>query len=86
MNINLHIERLILDGLPLATKDGAALRAVVEAELERLLSQHADGASWQSGGALPNVRAAAIQLTIESSPAQIGQQIAGSIYGGIETR
>jgi len=83
MNINLHIERLILDGLPLEAKDSAAFRAAVEVELARLLTQNTDAANWQTGGAVPSVRADAIQLKAESSPAQIGQQIAGSIYGGI---
>jgi hypothetical protein len=84
MNINLHIERLILDGLPLEARDGAAVRAAVETELARLLS-HNDGAtSRQTGGATPSVRADAIQVTAQSSPTQIGQQIAGSIYGGID--
>lgn len=83
MNINLHIERLVLDGLPLEAKDGAAIRAALESDLTRLLSQSADVSGWQTGGATPSIRADAIQLTVQSSPAQIGRQIAGSIYGGI---
>jgi tRNA threonylcarbamoyladenosine modification (KEOPS) complex Pcc1 subunit len=83
MNINLHIERLILDGLPLEARDSAALRAAVEGELARLLSQNADISNWRTGGATPSVSAAAIQLAGQSNPMQIGQQIAGSIYGGI---
>lgn len=84
MNINLHIERLILDGLPLEARDGAAIRAAVEAELARLLTENADLSNRQTGYAIPRVRADAIQLAAQSSPAQIGQQIAGSIYGGID--
>jgi hypothetical protein len=83
MNINLHIERLILDGLSLEAKDSAAFRTAVEVELTRLLTQNNDPANWQTGGAVPSLRADAIQLTAESSPAQISQQIAGSIYGSI---
>ena len=83
MNINLHIERLILDGLPLEARDSAVLRAAVEVELARLLSQNADISNRQTGDAMPSVRADAIQLTNETSPAQTGRQIAGSIYAGI---
>lgn len=83
MTINLHIERLILDGLPLEAKDGTILRGAIETELVRLLAQNADISNWQADGATPSVRAEPIQLTAESSAAQIGQQIAGSIYGGI---
>jgi hypothetical protein len=86
MNINLHIERLILDGLPLEAKDGAAIRAAVETELARLLSQNAVIAAGLEigGGATPSLRADPIQVTAQSSPAQIGREIAGSIYGGID--
>jgi hypothetical protein len=83
MNINLHIERLILDGLPLEAADGAALRAALETELARLLTENDLAARWQSGAATPGIRADAIQLMTKSSPAQLGRQIAGSIYGGI---
>ena len=38
MNINLHIERLILDGLPITRQQGPHVQAAVEAELTRLLS------------------------------------------------
>jgi hypothetical protein len=83
MNINLHIERLILDGLALEAGDGTALRAALEIELARLLSQNTDVSNWQTGAAVPSVRADAIQLKAESSSAQIGRQIAGSIYESI---
>jgi hypothetical protein len=83
MNINLHIERLILDGLPLEARDGAILRAIIEVEIARLLSQNADISNWQTSRTPSSVRANAIQLTDESSTAQIGRQIAGSIYESI---
>lgn len=83
MNINLHIERLILDGLPFETRHRTALRAEIEIELARLLTEKGVAANWQSGGATPSLRADAIQLTAQSDAAQIGRQIAGSIYGSI---
>ena len=36
MNIQLHIERLVLDGLPLTRREGALVQAAVETELARL--------------------------------------------------
>ena len=83
MNINLHIERLILDRLPLGAGQGALVQAAVEAELSRLLVQGGIASSLQSGGALPSMRADAIQLTAQSTPAQMGQQIAHSVYTGM---
>jgi hypothetical protein len=83
MNITLHIERLILDGLPIGSGQGATVQAAVEAELSRLLVQGGIAPSLQSGGAVPSVRAEAIQFTAQSTPAQMGQQIAHSVYAGM---
>jgi hypothetical protein len=82
MNINLHIERLILDGLPLERSEGSQVQAAVEAELARLLMANGLGQQFQSGGAVPSVRTPEMQLT-DNSSIQIGQQIARSVYGGI---
>ena len=83
MNINLHIERLILDGLPFAPAHSAQVQAAVEAELSRLLSAGGLHANLQSGAALPSVRADALQLSADSHPTQLGRQIAQAVYGGI---
>ncbi|MCL4705846.1 hypothetical protein KJ068_11830 [bacterium] len=87
MNINLHIERLILDGLPVTRGQSPLVQAVVETELSRLLSERGLASSLQSGGAMPSVRGGGIQLAAKSNPSQIGQQIAQAVYSGIgETR
>jgi hypothetical protein len=83
MNINLHIERLILDGLPIEGLQGPLVQAAVEAELSRLLSARGLHASLQSGIAVPSVRADAVSLNAGNNPKQIGQQIARAVYGGI---
>lgn len=82
MNVNLHIERLILDGLPIESRHGSTVQASIETELARLVTQ-GDLASNLRGGAVPSVRADAIQLASPSTPVQLGRQIAGSIYGSI---
>jgi hypothetical protein len=83
-NIHLRIERLILDGLPLTRSQGALVQAAAEAELSRLLAERGLASSLLSGGALPSLRASAIQLSSDGSPAQLGEQIAQAVYGGIE--
>ena len=83
MNINLHIERLILDGLPIGSLQGPLVQAAVEKELGRLLSAGGLHASLQSGIAVPSVRAGAVSLNGGNNPKQIGQQIARAVYGGI---
>ena len=84
MNINLHIERLILDGVNIAPGQRHLLQASVETELARLL---ADGGLSPSlyGGRRPAVDVATngIQLASGNDPVQLGQQIAQSVYGGI---
>lgn len=84
MNINVHIERLILDGLPVARSQGPLIRAAVEAELARLLAADGLAAGLLAGGALPSVPASAIQLTSNTNPTQLGQQIAQAVHGGLE--
>jgi hypothetical protein len=83
MNINLHIERLVLDGIPLGPGQRPLLQAAMEAELTRLLASGGLSDALQSGGTLFSVRTAGIQLTNNGNPAQLGEQIAGAVYGGI---
>ena len=83
MNINVHIERLVLEGLELGPGQGELVRAAVVAELTRLLTAGGLGAQLQSDAALPSVRADALHLEPAGGPAQIGQQIAQAVYGGI---
>jgi hypothetical protein len=83
MNVNLHIERLILDGLPIEGRDGRSLQLAIEGELTRLLTQSGGTPSLQPGTALPSVRADSIQLPAQSSPAELGRQIAGSVHSGM---
>lgn len=83
MNINLHIERLVLEGLDVGPGQGVQVKAAVEAELTRMLADGGLSGALQSGGALTHVKSAGIQLANVSSPAGLGKQIAGSVYGGI---
>jgi hypothetical protein len=83
MRINLHIERLILDGLPIASSQGPKVRAAVEKELTRLLAAHGLSHELRGGAAVPRVRAGAVQFGKESQPASVGQSIAQAVHEGI---
>lgn len=83
MNIELHIERLVLDGLQLERGQAFYVQAAVEAELTRLLSAQGLSASLQAGGALPGIQANPVHLAPGSTPTQMGTQIAQSVYSGI---
>lgn len=89
MNINLHIERLILDGLSIAEGQGQQVQRAVEQHLTALLAD-ARGARagarqglLGSGATLYRLQAPGIQMAKEAKPACLGEQIAGAVYGGL---
>jgi hypothetical protein len=82
MNINLHIERLILDGVNIAPNQRHLLQASVETELTRLLTEGRLASRLDQGTALPRLTTSSIHIT-GNNPTQLGQQIAQSVYGGI---
>ena len=80
--IKVHIERLVLEGLPVERSQGPQVQAAVEAELSRLMSEGGLAPELASGGAVPSVRAESIRFN-GGNPAQMGRQIARSVYGGM---
>ena len=82
-NIAIHIERLILDGLPVTRSQGPLLQAAIEAELARLLATDGLSPELQAGGAVPALKAGNIQIASDNNPNQLGQQIAQAVHGGI---
>jgi hypothetical protein len=87
MNLHVHIERLILDGLPLTRDQGAGVQAAVEMELSRLLGTGPGEISpeLRAGGAMPSVRAAALSLADTNCPTQIGHRIARTLANTLAT-
>ena len=83
MSIDVHIERLILDGLPITSLQGPQVRAAVEKELARLLAAQGLSAEFRGGIAVPRVSAGAIQIAREIRPARLGQSIARAVHQGI---
>lgn len=83
MNVNLHIERLILEGIDLDPAQRPILQAAVEVELGRLIAEGGVGASLAGGRAVPSLRAHGFQMSGDGNPRQLGRRIAGAVYGGI---
>jgi len=83
MKVRVHIERLILEGLPIADHDGPRVQAAVETGLVGLLASEGLPERLPAGGAVPRVQAAGVTLSAASRPDAIGRQIARSVYGGI---
>jgi len=83
MTINLHIERLILDGLPVASEQGALVQQAVQRDLTRLLATGELENARPSGGTVYCLQTTGIQVAQEISPARLGEQIAAAVYGGL---
>lgn len=86
VKIDVHIDRLILEGLPLTRHQGVLVQAAVERELARLLAAHGLSGKARTGGAAPQVNAGSFELREANHPSRLGQQIARSVYGGIDKR
>jgi len=83
MSIRLHIERLVLDGLPVTAADAPRVKAALEAELTRLLAAGGLRADLAAGGAVPSVQAPPISSARGVSSTQLGTRIAQAVHGGI---
>ncbi|MGH8474299.1 MAG: hypothetical protein ACRER2_00760 [Methylococcales bacterium] len=83
MNINLYIERLVLDGVDIAAGHSHLLQTNVKSEMARLLTENGLSPSLAQGIALPRIAASKIRLNDINNPTQLGHQIAQSVYGEI---
>ena len=83
MRIDVHIERLILDGLPLRCSQTSLVQASLEQELARLLRGSEVNSELLADGAVPHLPATSIQFTKDAPPARLGQQIASAVHGRI---
>jgi hypothetical protein len=81
--VNLHIERLVLDGLPSGSHEGAVVEAAVKAELSRLIGGADVAAIFPADQAAPLIRA---EITARPAGAgePLGTQIGRALYGGIK--
>jgi hypothetical protein len=86
MNIRLHIERLVLDGLPLSGNDSVRVPGAVQQELGRLLHSEKLRLPIASGGSTPGPEASTIRLSKSANAASIGRQVAAAVYSGIGER
>lgn len=86
MNVRLHIERVVIDGIDVRSADRPALRAAIESELARLIGNGGIAPDLAGGIAVPRVQAPGIDVAPDAKPAQLGNAIAGAVYGGVGAR
>lgn len=75
--IDLHIERLVLDGLPGGRTE--AIRAAVQAELARLFGDYP--IALGTGAAVPLLRGTPV--TADAAAPSFGADVARSIHGAV---
>lgn len=83
MNVELHIDRLVLDGVRLDPAGERVFRAAFQAELTRLIAER--GVSGALSSTTPRVVAPAVSLPAGAGPMQWGAELARSVYGGLST-
>jgi hypothetical protein len=83
MRINLHVERLMLEGLALAPPEQRRLQDTVAGELERLLREGGLGSLPDGDLAIRRLPAAPVALGAPVDPVALGEAIARSLYGGL---
>jgi hypothetical protein len=82
MNVRLHIERLVLDGVD-GNGQPQLLQAAIEAELVRLLTGGGLAAALGAGGAMPRIALPSIELAQGEPAGAVGARIAGAVYAGV---
>lgn len=83
MNIELHIERLILDGLPVAAADSTSVLTAVRTELTRLLTEDGLAPGLQRGGGIAGIRGADVHLSPTPAPDTVGREIGAAVHEGL---
>jgi hypothetical protein len=82
MKVNVHIERVIVDGVAVTAAHADRIREALQSEMMRLIMTRHVPEAWQSSADVYRVNAPAIQLSHdEVEPSRLGEQIAGAVLG-----
>lgn len=79
-DVELQIEEIVLRDF--VGGDRHQIRAVVQQELTRLLSEQGIPPSLMEGGSIAQLQGGSFDVAPDATPEMIGTQIARSIYGG----
>jgi hypothetical protein len=85
-SIELHIERLVLDGLPLDSRQARQVQGAIEAHLTQLLSAGGSPSAPQMGsGAVPRLSGGTVTWNAAGGPGALGQQVGAAVFRSINT-
>lgn len=82
-SVRLHIESLVLEGLPLNSSQSAQLQSALVAELSRLFTER--GFPDVTGVNFSLISADPIHIKNEGKSTQVGGQIAQAIHGSLNS-
>jgi hypothetical protein len=83
MNVRLHIERLVMEGVELTPAEARAFQTSFEQELGRLVSESGMHPSMLAGGAVPRLLGPDVRMQSGRGGAQLGETVAQSVHGGL---
>lgn len=81
MRIRLHIERLVLDGVPAGQPQ--VLRRAIESELAHKLGETGLAQQFRAPVAIPRISGGHIQIGGNADTSRLGRQIADGVCRGI---
>lgn len=83
MKINIHIDRLVLDGFDLSRSQRPLMQEAFEHELARLLVRDGLSSELASEVRLPSMQVPVIQVDNTNNGEAFGQQVAQAVHRGI---
>lgn len=83
MNIQLHIERVVLDEVPVSVAQRPVLQAAMVNELTQLLQAGGLSDELKTGVCLPQARAGVVQMNVANNPTRLGAEIARAVHDGL---
>ena len=81
-NVSVHIERLVIDGLPLTAREGVQLQRALQRELAHLITGRQQPGHWRAT-AVPSLVAPSLNVPAAVRPSQLGREIARSIFASL---
>ena len=85
MNIHVHIDRIILDGIATTADQTGVVESAVNDELVRLLAVHGISAAIVQAGNVPSLQGGPLQVRPDTPPAALGVGIGHAIHRGLLT-
>lgn len=78
-NVSIHIDRLVIDGLPIGRQDGDVFRAALEAQIAEALQAEGVAERLATLSTTPSLRAPRVVAGVGNHPSGMGRSVAQSL-------